>query len=764
MNAARFCPQCGTALLSTNASGICPRCAFQVAMQAEGPGNVHSTFQAGIGGHGHFVPPKPDQLAQQFPQLEILDLIGQGGMGAVYKARQRGLDRFVALKILPPDLARDPAFEERFAREARALAKLSHPNIVAVYDSGQVGGLFYFLMEFVDGVNLRQALQNGQLSAKEALAIVPQVCDALQYAHDEGIVHRDIKPENVLIDRKGRVKIADFGLARLLGKTADNFTLTGTQQVMGTPKYMAPEQLEGTHDVDHRADIYSLGVVFYEMLTGELPLGRFAPPSKKVQVDVRLDEVVLRILEKEPSLRYQQAGDIKTAVQLIYGATEVPQHLRHVYGREYRSKTHIFGVPLLHIATGIDPATHQRRIAKGIIAIGDQAIGVLAIGGAAFGLFAIGGMAVGGVTLGGLSIGLALALGGGAFGCGLAIGGFAMAPIAVGGCAIGYYATGGAAFGFHPYGANARDPAAQAFFRDSAATLLRLLPALSLSLLIVPVLVMLGIFAKAIAAMVTANQKPGAENFKKYPPSSDEQPSLHPAITAGCFALVVLGLLAIIPLGMVWYYVSLGSTQVELAKRAEAQARVAKPRAQVADSRVQPPTRQESLDWTDEGPSVSEKLQRVLNLSADRVDEVNQVLREAHSAYVELEQRHSRREEIDSRQITKVQVPAESIDKLQQQLWSRLAMVLDEGQMAKVKQQLAVVPPKRADPGSAISKTDSNELAVPGLLGWGSHNTEIDLLREGDTFDWEIHSQNVRVRGQSRGLDPRWKRFWLESK
>ena len=130
-------------------------------------------------------------------------------------------------------------------------------------------------------------------------------------------MHRDIKPENILIDKRGRVKVADFGLAKLLGRDPGDLSLTGTHQVMGTLKYMAPEQLEGTRSVDHRADIYSLGVVFYELLTGELPLGRFPLPSQKVQVDVRLDEVVLRSLEKAPERRYQQASQVRTDVEAI---------------------------------------------------------------------------------------------------------------------------------------------------------------------------------------------------------------------------------------------------------------------------------------------------------------------------------------------------------------------------------------------------------------------------------------------------------------
>ena len=261
--------------------------------------------------------PLPEEVGKHFPQFEILALLGQGGMGAVYKARQPSLDRFVALKILPAQAAADAGFAERFNREARALAKLSHPNIVAVYDFGQADGLHYLIMEYVDGLNLRQLQQAGKLPPREALQIIPQICEALQFAHDEGVVHRDIKPENVLLDKKGRVKIADFGLARILGVEPESYRLTGAKDFMGTPHYMAPEQIEHPQTVDHRADIYSLGVVFYEMLTGELPLGKFQPPSKKVQVDVRLDEVVLHALERDVALRYQNASEVKSDVETI---------------------------------------------------------------------------------------------------------------------------------------------------------------------------------------------------------------------------------------------------------------------------------------------------------------------------------------------------------------------------------------------------------------------------------------------------------------
>jgi predicted Ser/Thr protein kinase len=265
---------------------------------------------------GERIPPTPADLAPQFPQLEIIELLGMGGMGMVYKARQARLDRLVALKILPIDATPDASFAERFEREAKALAKLNHPGIVTLYDFGQTKEHYYFIMEYVDGMNLRQLIQAKTLEPRQALELVMQICTALQFAHDAKIVHRDIKPENILITKKGQVKVADFGLAKLIGGQPDT-ALTASQMVMGTLNYMAPEQREKPLEVDHRADIYSLGVVFYEMLTGEVPMGRFDAPSKKVQIDVRLDEVVLHALEREPARRYQQVSEVKSNVETI---------------------------------------------------------------------------------------------------------------------------------------------------------------------------------------------------------------------------------------------------------------------------------------------------------------------------------------------------------------------------------------------------------------------------------------------------------------
>ncbi|MDD5349786.1 MAG: serine/threonine-protein kinase, partial [Chthoniobacteraceae bacterium] len=454
------CPECGAKLPAETPEGLCPACLLRRGLETQAAGSAPDIPS-----------PAPEALASYFPQLEIVELLGRGGMGAVYKARHRGLDRWVALKILPAATQRDPAFAERFTREARALAKLDHPNIVTVYDSGEADGLFYFVMEFVDGANLRQVLASGGVTPEQALAIVPQICDALQYAHKAGIVHRDIKPENILVDKSGRVKIADFGIAKIVGKEARDFTLTSMGDVMGTPAYMAPEQVEHPSEVDHRADIYSLGVVFYQMLTGELPLGRFAPPSRKVHIDVRLDEVVLRALEKEPDRRYQQAGEVKTEVETIAGTpgsagTEKPKAYPWNGPVNYRSKATLFGLPLVHITQGTDPNTGRKLVARGIIAIGDIAQGVIAIGGCAMGGIALGGAAFGVFSVGGLALGL-WAFAGLALGLISAWGGFALAPIAMGGTAMGYFANGGRAWGMHVWDSITKDPVAVRFFQDS---------------------------------------------------------------------------------------------------------------------------------------------------------------------------------------------------------------------------------------------------------------------------------------------------------
>ncbi len=191
------CPQCGATLPEDAPAGLCPRCLMALNLKTEtvltGEPPVSSTTPALT----------PEQLAPHFPQFEILEFLGRGGMGVVYKVRQKTLNRIVALKLLAPERIHDPRFAERFAREAQALAALNHPNIVTVHDFGQAGGFYFLLMEFVDGVNLRQLLRARKFTPEEALAIVPPLCDALQFAHERGIIHRDIKPENLLLDKAG---------------------------------------------------------------------------------------------------------------------------------------------------------------------------------------------------------------------------------------------------------------------------------------------------------------------------------------------------------------------------------------------------------------------------------------------------------------------------------------------------------------------------------------------------------------------------------
>jgi hypothetical protein len=315
------CPKCGRPIAEGSPRGLCPLCLISEVEKDDSP-------QAQVPA------PELDELRRAFPTLEIIEPLGAGGMGRVYKVRQPNLDRFGALKLLPPGLTEDPAWVERFTREARALARLNHPGIVQVYDFGEASSTSdqgitkkfpFLLMEFVDGVNLRQALRSGTLTAGEALAIVPPICAALQYAHDQGVLHRDIKPENILLDAEGRIKIADFGVAKLAGAAgAPGATLTATGAQLGTAAYMAPEQIERPQDVDHRADIFSLGVVFYELLTGELPLGRFLAPSEKAGTDPRLDTIVFRTLEKERERRFQTAAEVKSEVEHVTSSQPPP--------------------------------------------------------------------------------------------------------------------------------------------------------------------------------------------------------------------------------------------------------------------------------------------------------------------------------------------------------------------------------------------------------------------------------------------------------
>ena len=307
------CDQCKAPLTEEAVSGMCPACLMRGAL---GPSETRMEE----------VPDLPfslEELGPFFPDYELERGVARGGMGAVYRARHRKLDRPVA-KILLPELMEKEELAQRFLREARAMARLNHQNIVSVYDFGQCGPYYFLALEYVEGTNLREVMGQEKLSPEQALSIVPRICDALQYAHGQGVVHRDVKPENIMLTVDGQVKVTDFGLAKLTLEQRDSFgRLTLTGQFMGTLGYMAPEQIERPEDVDHRADIYSLGVVLYEMLTGEVPKGHFELPSERLQVDVRVDEVVVKSLASQREKRYQQVTEIKTDLEKLGKAPSV---------------------------------------------------------------------------------------------------------------------------------------------------------------------------------------------------------------------------------------------------------------------------------------------------------------------------------------------------------------------------------------------------------------------------------------------------------
>ena len=265
-----------------------------------------------------WTPPAPEELTGQIPQCEITGLIGRGGMGAVYRARQSALDREVAVKILPPEADPDGSMTERFRREGRILARLSHPHIVAVYDSGTTpDGHHYFVMELASGGDLAKRMHDALLPVDKAVTILLQVGAAVGAAHEQGVVHRDLKPSNVLLMADGTVRVADFGLAVPL-QSPETERLTREDATLGTAEYAAPEQFAGRKGgppPDCRSDIYSLGVLACELFTGALPRGVFELPSQKAAtVDPAVDAVVLKALQRDPRSRFASAGEFCAAL------------------------------------------------------------------------------------------------------------------------------------------------------------------------------------------------------------------------------------------------------------------------------------------------------------------------------------------------------------------------------------------------------------------------------------------------------------------
>jgi serine/threonine protein kinase/phage shock protein PspC (stress-responsive transcriptional regulator) len=311
MNTFNHCPHCGTEFEETiplqNGVPVCPKCLKPATEPKDAAMPLQNSNQ------------KVLEPGTKLGEYQILEVVGQGGMGLVYTAIQLSLQRKVAVKTLAEQLAQTESFQRRFERESLALASLDHPNIVRIIDRGVHEGVSYFVMEYVDGMDLRAYMEGHPRNTDKAIRIVCEVCDALDYAHRRGIIHRDIKPENILIDKFDRVKITDFGLSRVLfGNAPQANRLTMTQVVMGTLDYISPEQKDGLHKVDERADLYSLAVVLYELLTGRVPRGNFDPPSKLVRTPVALDQVILKALSADPAQRYRNVNEFREAIQRAY--------------------------------------------------------------------------------------------------------------------------------------------------------------------------------------------------------------------------------------------------------------------------------------------------------------------------------------------------------------------------------------------------------------------------------------------------------------
>ncbi len=269
--------------------------------------------------HPTFAAPDPATLSSLFPGYDIECLIATGGMGAVYRAVQRSLDRVVAIKILPREFGADPTFRESFEAEAKAMAKLNHPNLIGVFDFGEVDGMLFIIMEFVSGGSLYHHAYGHAMDGMIAAQMVSAVCDGLSHAHEHGILHRDIKPANILLDNQTRPKIGDFGLARVIGKQVE-----AGETVYGTPHYTAPEVVSHPGSVDARADIFSIGVMLHELLTGKLPATDPRPPSAISGCDMRFDAIVKRATNPLPNLRYLNAAsmakDLKGVLEALNAA------------------------------------------------------------------------------------------------------------------------------------------------------------------------------------------------------------------------------------------------------------------------------------------------------------------------------------------------------------------------------------------------------------------------------------------------------------
>ncbi|MGJ8672276.1 serine/threonine-protein kinase [Rubritalea sp.] len=286
-----------------------------------------------------FTPPSPEELNELLTDYQVDSFLAKGGMGAVYLAKQLKLDREVAIKILPREFGDDPSFRNAFKLEAKAMGKLSHPNLVRIYDFGAVDGILFLAMEYIPGRTLFQSAHKRKIDMKEAAILIAEICRGLDHAHRSGLIHRDIKPANILIDDEARPKIVDFGLSRPLDDTHDGGTIYGSKG------YTAPEVLRDPHGIDQKADIFSAGVMLYELLTGRLVPYPYLSASKLSDSYEDFDVIILKAIHPQRELRYPTAAEMADELGAIVKKIEAAEH----------SRQQQFNQPSFLIATALQP-------------------------------------------------------------------------------------------------------------------------------------------------------------------------------------------------------------------------------------------------------------------------------------------------------------------------------------------------------------------------------------------------------------------------
>ncbi|MFP6880284.1 MAG: protein kinase [Roseibacillus sp.] len=323
-----------------------------------------------------FKAPEPAELSALLPGYEVSSLIGCSEMGAVYLARQTKLDRHAAIKILPREFGADPQFRSSFEAEAKAMARLNDPNLIRVYDFGEVDDFLYIIMEAVDGKSLFRSAHGIAIEQREVARLIHGICEGLAHAHEVGIIHRDINPSNILLDSNKRPKIGDFGLARPIDSAA------GDDIHVGTPDYTAPEVMVDPANAGKRSDVFSTGVILYELLTGELPGKNFVPPSQLQEVDPCFDKIVRRALHPAPAMRFADAGEMAKEVGSLKEALDEPGGLAKSRARPAKlipASDAESDIPVAPLASAQESARHRRILIRNLVIIAILLVAILAM-------------------------------------------------------------------------------------------------------------------------------------------------------------------------------------------------------------------------------------------------------------------------------------------------------------------------------------------------------------------------------------------------